>query len=387
MNVMQSSTLSQPHLNEQTLRGLRCRTPFFAFSRRALSDNFHAYQKHLPAKTEICYAMKANSEEPVLRALHETGASFEVASKYELALLKKIRVPAHRIIHGSAVKPTDDICEFVKYGVDRFAFDSEQELLKIAKYAPHARVYVRALVDDRSGCMVNLSEKFGASLNDAIVLLLKAKELGMTPYGISFNVGSQATNARAWARGIKDVSGAMSRLLRRGVKIQVINLGGGFPHSYRPDQVLPTIEEISEHIGEAMKGLPYPVDFIVEPGRGLVANTFALVTSVIGKNRRSNSHWLYLDAGVYNALMESLTCQGNTKYRVASLNGHLSVAKGEFILTGPTGDSLDVIDRSVFLPAETDAGDRLAIYDTGAYTLSLATAFNGFLKPKIKALP
>ena len=386
MNVMQSSTLSQPDLNEQTLRGLRCRTPFFVFSRRALIGNFQAYQKHLPAKTEICYAMKANSEGPVLRTLHETGASFEVASTYELALLKKIGVPSHRIIHGSAVKPTDHIYEFVKYGVDRFAFDSEQELLKIAKYAPHARVYVRALVDDRSDYVCNLSEKFGASLEAAVVLLLKAKELGMTPYGISFNVGSQARNKNAWARGIKDVSGAMTRLLAKGIKIQVVNLGGGFPHSYQHDQSVPIIEEISECIREAMKGLPYPVTFIVEPGRGLVANTFALVTSVIGRNRRSNDHWLYLDAGVYNALMESLTCQLNAKYRVASLNGHSSTFKDEFILTGPTGDGLDVINRSVLLPAETDAGDRLAIYDTGAYTLSLATAFNGFLKPKIKVL-
>lgn len=371
--------------DERKLRNLHNHTPFFIFNKEALLNNLREYQDCLPHQTEICYAMKANSERILLQALYDAGTSFEVASKYELALLKGIKVSAERITYGTSVKPESHIKEFVKYGVNRFAFDSEQELLKIAKLTPGARVYVRTLVDDKSDSVFRMSEKFGVALHEAIILLVKAKELGLVPYGISFNVGSQARNERAWALGIRDVAGAMERLLKNDIKIQVINIGGGFPHSYQDGDGFPHIKEISEHIHTAIKQLPYSVRYMAEPGRGLVANTCALVTTVIGKNRRSNGHWLYLDAGVYNALLESMTCQGRTQYRIDLLSSkHAPGSKKEyFILTGPTGDNLDVINKKELLPAEIKIGDKLLVHDAGAYTFPLSTRFNGFPKPRI----
>jgi len=112
-----------------------------------------------------------------------------------------------------------------------------------------------------------MSEKFGSTLNNAAELLLKAKELNLVPYGISFNVGSQARNKDAWARGIKDVATIMNKLLKSGIKIQVINLGGGFPHNYEKRKKFPFFGEIASSIDAACKFLPYKVNFIAEPGR------------------------------------------------------------------------------------------------------------------------
>jgi ornithine decarboxylase len=362
-------------------------TPFFVFSKKALLDNLKLYKKNLPGKTEICYAMKANSEKIVLEILNKKSVSFEVASKYELALLKEIKVPAKRIIYGTSVKPESHIEEFVKYGVDRFAFDSEQELMKIAKFAPGSRVYVRALVEDKSDSVFTMSKKFGADLSDAHKLMIKAKALGLKPYGISFNVGSQARNEHAWARGIGSIGLLMKKLMDDGINIQIVNLGGGFPFTYRDNEKFPNIEKISKHIIEATKKLPYRINFIAEPGRGLVANTFVLVTSVIGKNPRPNGRWLYLDAGVYNAMMESIASQGSTHYLVEPLAIKNSQSKKEnFILTGPTGDNIDVINKKEPLPKDIESGDKLLIRDVGAYTFPLITKFNGFPKPKIIVL-
>lgn len=360
------------------------KTPFFIFDKKKLLDNFQKYKDWLPENTEICYAMKANSETPVLEALNKAGTNFEVASKYELVLLKKIGVPGERIIYGTSVRPESDIKEFINYGVDRFAFDSLQELLKIHRQAPGVRVYVRVLVDDKSDSVFHMSDKFGASLKEGVSLLIKAKELGLVPYGISFNVGSQARNSRAWARGIHDVSIVMKILLEKGIEIKVINIGGGFPHNYQNNDNIPNIKKISKYLDLACKKLPYPVNYIAEPGRGLVANAFTLITSVIAKNRRLSGYWLYLDAGVYNGLLEAMVWQGSTKYYIKPLSTrNVSKIKERFILTGPTGDSLDIINRVVVLPKDIKVGDKLVIYDTGAYTFTLMTSFNGFPKPEI----
>ncbi len=359
-------------------------TPFFIFYKNILSKNLKEYRKCMPAKTEICYAMKANSEKPVLETLNKAGASFEVSSKYELTLLKKIGVPGKKIIFGTSVRPEDHIKEFVKYGVNRFAFDSSDELLKISRQAPRANVYVRVLVNDKANSVFTMSEKFGTSLKEGVELLVKAKELGLVPYGISFNVGSQARNMHAWERGITDVSIMMENLLSKGIKIKVINIGGGFPFSYQKNDRVPSIREIAKYINRACKKLPYTVNLIAEPGRGLVANTFNLVTSVISKSKRRSRYWLFLDAGAYNALLETMVYQGSTKYRIIPLSDkNFSKTKTHFILTGPTCDSLDVFDSDAELPNNIEVGDKLIIHDTGAYSFSLATAFNGFPKPRI----
>ncbi len=235
---MKEKKPSFPH--KSFLQKIGEKTPFFIFSRQVLLDTIKKYKNYFPEKTEICYAMKANSEKQVLETMHKSGMSFEVASKYELELLKEIHVPAKKIVFGTSIKAEDHIKEFTKYGVDRFAFDSEQELLKIAKYAPGARVYVRMLVNDRSDSVFHMSDKFGTSSENALLLLIKAKELGLIPYGVSFNVGSQARNEYAWARGMKDVSVLMKRLLKKGIKIEVINFSKFFPGS----QVFFPIKEI-----------------------------------------------------------------------------------------------------------------------------------------------
>lgn len=368
------------------IASLRTRTPFFVVSPQAVLHNLTTFLTYLPQQTEICYAMKANSERHVLTLLHQRGASFEVASKYELTVLKAIGVPSARIIFGTSVKPERHIKDFAKYGVDRFAFDSEEELFKIARSAPGSRVYVRAHVDDRSGSVFNLSEKFGTSMEEAVALLMKAKELGLVPYGISFNVGSQAKNVESWARGLRDVAVAMVDLTKRKVEIEVINIGGGFPHSYQDGDQYPSIEEISEHIHAATKQLPYRVSYLAEPGRALVANAFVLVTRVIGRASRANGEWLYLDAGVYNALFESLTCQGSTRYRIKPLTlAKTSEDTCAFIVAGPTGDNLDIVAKGITLPRNVRTGDTLLISDVGAYTFPLITKFNGFPKPKVIA--
>lgn len=359
-------------------------TPFFLLSHETLSHNYNQHKELFPDNTEICYAMKANSEQEVLKTLMNLGSSFEAASLGELSLLKEIGVSAEKIIFGSSVKSAEAIKQFYEFGVRRFAYDNKEELIKIAQNAPHSKVFLRVLVDDRSESVFTMSEKFGAEPRNAVALLSLAKEHALEPYGISFNVGSQAKNAKAWGRGIKDIKKILDTLNKVGISLSVLDLGGGFPHRYENDKAIPTLKEVTDEISIEIKELPYPIKLLIEPGRSMVADACISITSVIGISNRSNGNWVFVDLGVYNGLLEALTCQGSIRYEIEPfLKENKNKKTAQYVLTGPTGDNLDVIHPSVSLPSDIKVGDKLIIWGTGAYSLSLSTEFNGFKKPPL----
>lgn len=363
------------------LQTLKYQTPFFLFSKQKIVDNFKKFKKLFPGSS-VHYAMKANSEPEVLQTLFEAGASFEVASTYELDMLKKIKVPPKKIIYGTSVKPATHIRKFYKFGVDRFAFDSFPEIKKIASVAPHSRVYVRTIAND-AGSVFKFSEKFGTDTASIIPLLSKAKELGLHPYGISFHVGSQASDPMAWANVIVSLRSIIQDLKQMGIILDVLNLGGGYPCKYASSELVPSLEEIVANTLKEYRKFPYKMKLILEPGRGMIADTAVLVASVIARIERRGSTWLFLDAGVYNGLFETMSYQGSTRYPVTSMRGVGDAGESLFELAGPTGDSPDVITRESLLPQDIEVGDKLIFHHVGAYSVGMTTPFNGFPKPDV----
>jgi ornithine decarboxylase len=369
--------ITNDYLTDTTLK-----TPFFVFSRQGLIDRYREFERCFPGAS-IHYAMKANSEPLVLKTLNEAGSGFEAASKYELDLLKKAGVSPKKIIYGTSVKPLDHIKYFRNYGVDVFACDSFTELEKIAAAAPGSKVYVRAVVND-SGSVFKFSEKFGTEIRNIVPLLMRAKDLGLKPYGVSFHVGSQATNPMAWASALKDLKRPLKDLKKAKIDIEYLNMGGGFPCNYASteDDDL-NLQDIASKTLKAYRKLPYQPKIMLEPGRGMVATSGILVASVIGRVERPTHTWLFLDAGVYNALFEAMAYQGSTRYQVSSIWRSFNSGETMFALAGPTGDSPDIITREALLPKDIDIGHRLLFHNVGAYSLVVTSPFNGFPKPKV----
>jgi ornithine decarboxylase len=227
----------------ETLDLSRLGTPFFLIELTRILANLHSFEENFPASS-IYYAMKANSEPAILEALHLAGAGFEIASVFELRLLRDLGVEPERIIYGTAIKPDWHIREAFRYGVGTFAVDSFQEIEKVAVQAPGSEVYVRASVDD-AGSVFRFSEKFGANLSEIIPLLLRSREVGLQPAGISFHVGSQAGYTGAWARSIERLQPLLGELQAMGMPIRILNLGGDTPidtflvRMHRPSRTLP----------------------------------------------------------------------------------------------------------------------------------------------------
>ncbi|HYF10311.1 MAG TPA: type III PLP-dependent enzyme, partial [Candidatus Paceibacterota bacterium] len=166
-------------------------TPFLVVDLDVIASNYASLRTHLP-KAEVFYAVKANPAPEVVRLLTELGSSFDVASPAEIDLVLGSGAKPERISFGNTIKKERDIAYAHARGVRLFAFDSEAELEKIARVAPKSQVFCRILTSNE-GADWPLSRKFGCEIGMARDLLIKARDLGLEPHGVSFHVGSQQT--------------------------------------------------------------------------------------------------------------------------------------------------------------------------------------------------
>jgi ornithine decarboxylase len=351
-------------------------TPVLLLDRASLRRVYARLRAALP-RADCYYAVKANPHPEVLQTLAALGSGFEVSSLVELRAVLELGVPAARVISSNPIKPIPFIQAAHAAGIDRFAVDSRTELVKLAHHAPGSRVYVRLTVDN-SGSEWPLAKKYGASAADAVQLLREARAFGLRPYGLTFHVGSQCVDKESWNSALLLCHEIWRELEDEGITLEMLSLGGGFP--VRHTRPVPSIEEIGRETARVLHSLfpPERVEVSVEPGRALVGEAALLVASVIGKATRGQERWLYLDAGVFNALLEAI--QGFS-YQIRT---ERSGPPRRYVLAGPTCDSVDTISTEVSLP-ELSVGDRVYFLNAGAYTLSYASSFNGFEPPRVVA--
>ena len=359
-----------------------CATPALVFDLDRLRDNFAALRAALPT-AHIYYAVKANPAAPVLDLLHRLGARFDAASINEVRQCLTAGAQPGLISFGNTVKKITAITAAHRAGVDLFAFDSAAELQKIAEAAPGARVFCRLAVS-QEGADWPLSHKFGTDAPTAVALLIKAEQLGLVPYGLSFHVGSQQTGVGAYCDAIGAAALVFSDLRSRGIDLSMLNIGGGFPVRYRDD--IPTMGAFGAAITEALRthfGNHWP-ELIIEPGRALVADAGVVVSEVVLTCPRptdQNRRWVYLDIGRFGGLAE--TEAEAIRYRISAPG--VTGAPQPAVLAGPSCDGVDVLYRETDcpLPADLAAGDHVLIHDTGAYVTSYASqGFNGFTPPE-----
>ena len=225
-----------------------------------------------------------------------------------------------------------------------------------------------------------LSRKFGCEPAMAVDLLAGAKALGLDAYGLSFHVGSQQTDLTQYDKALALSVSLFRDLEARGVKPRMVNMGGGFPSRYRTD--VPSIAAYGQAIREALArhfGDRQP-EVIVEPGRGVVGDAGVIQAEVVlvsEKGGEDARRWVYLDAGKFHGLAE--TMDEAIKYRL--LTSKDGGDTSPVVLAGPTCDSADILyEKTDYrLPTALVAGDKVWILATGAYTTTYsAVGFNGF---------
>jgi ornithine decarboxylase len=352
-------------------------SPFLVMDVAAVVARYADLHRALPDAT-ISYAAKANPLPEIIRALAQIGSSFDVASGPEIEHCLALGVSPRRMSFGHTVKKAAAIADAHASGIQLFSCDSVGELEKIARHAPRANVSVRLLTSGK-GAEWPLSKKFGCDKTMARDLLCHARTLGLTPYGISFHVGSQQTDPGQWEAPIALAAELFQSVRARGIRLHSLNLGGGFPAHYSTP-VLP-ITDYGAAIAQSLVrhfGRNWP-QIVVEPGRYLVADAGIIQTEVVlvaHKSYDDDTRWVYLDCGKFGGLAETMDEAIKYRFRVPGRSGRLTPV----ILAGPTCDSADILyERTCHLPADLLAGDRVQILSAGAYTYTYSSVgFNGF---------
>ncbi|XP_042248249.1 ornithine decarboxylase-like [Thunnus maccoyii] len=362
------------------------------------------YEKHLRWLTNLprvkpFYAVKCNNTPAVIQMLSALDTGFDCASKGEIQMALSLGVTPDKIIYAHTTKPRSHIKYACAHGVDLMTFDSEDELLKISQCHGKAKLVLRIGVDD-SKSLLRLSSKFGARLDTVEKLLERAGELGLEVTGVSFHVGSGCTDSLTFKQAITDARHVFDLANLFGFQMKLLDIGGGF--SGREDFEV-KFEEFSEVINGALDKFFPPdsgVQIIAEPGRYYVESAFTLAVNVIAKrvdidhmaehnNSEENSSdrmMYYINDGVYG----SMSCLINDPAHIdVAPYIHKAVEGSEqryrSVIWGPTCDSTDKITDNYWIP-ELDVGDWLLIDNMGAYSVSLATTFNGFEKAHIYAV-
>lgn len=343
-----------------------------------VAHNWLELARSLP-EARIFYAVKANPANEIVSRLARLGSSFDTASMGEIDLCLRHRVSPDRISFGNTIKKERDIAAAYAKGVRMYAFDSDAELEKIARSAPGSKVYCRVLMECE-GAEWPLSRKFGCEPEMAADLLVRARDLGLDPYGVSFHVGSQQTDLGQYDKALVQTVALFETLRERGIELRMVNMGGGFPSRYRTD--VPSIEAYGAAIREALARRfgDRQLDVIVEPGRGVVGDAGVIQSEVVLVSEKGGSdqrRWVYLDVGKFHGLAE--TMDEAIKYRLQT--PHDGEETSPVVLAGPTCDSADILyEKADYrLPVALKAGDKVCILATGAYTTTYsAVAFNGF---------
>lgn len=345
-------------------------TPLLVLSLEQIEKNYRLLRTHLP-RVKVFYAIKANPHRRILELMRDLGSNFDVASDGEIMELSSLSVDGSRMIYANPMKTVNGLRACRNAGVGKMTFDSAGEIDKMARECPGATVLLRIRIDN-SSAHVDLNKKFGAAREQALELLLKARDAGLDAAGIAFHVGSQTTSADPYLYALDIAREIFEEAAAAGMQLRIMDIGGGFP--IPEPKVRFNLQEMLNQINARLDEDFPGVEIWAEPGRFICGTAVNLITSVIGVTERGGQPWYFLDEGLYGTFSGVLFDQWDFKL--------ISFKEGEQVaatFAGPSCDSLDIMFRGK-MTVRQEEGDLILVPICGAYTSASATTFNGFSK-------
>ena len=291
-------------------------------------------------------------------------------------MVMSLGVEPERIIYAQPCKQTSHLRYARRHGIRKTTFDGADELYKIKEIYPEAQLLLRIVTDDSSS-RCRFSAKYGAPLETTHSLLKLARELELDIVGVSFHIGSGATQPRLFLKALQDSLTVFEEARECGYALELLDVGGGFSSD--------SFDVMSRMLREALdERFPSNIRVIAEPGRYFVATAFAVVCAIIARREVFGDdgklrHMLTLNDGVYGSFMDCLL--SNWQRQPVALRCSSQKVPNEAIqytLWGPTCDGIDQVIDDVHLDRLLAVGDWLLFPDMGAYSLCLSTSFNGF---------
>ncbi len=358
---------------EDMVHACRPSVPVYTLNPKQIEDTAAGFVQAFSGKT--MFAVKTNPHPIAIANLYKGGVHrFDVASLEEMRLVRSV-APKAELYFMHPIKSSESIrAAYYEFGVRSFVLDHHDELSKILRETNNAsdlNLFVRLGLPKNANASIDLSAKFGA-MPDMATSLLRACREHCVKLGLAFHVGTQISDAAAYANAIHIVRGVLER---SAVRVDSLDIGGGFPVPYA-DEDVPSIHTCLDVVRTALQCARLDhMELLAEPGRALVAQGGSLVVRV--EARRGNR--LYINDGTYGGLFDAGKWL-NTRFPVQAIRGHgaFDDALEAYSLAGPTCDSLDMMEGPFMLPADIREGDWIEVKNTGAYSQSMRTNFNGF---------
>jgi diaminopimelate decarboxylase len=361
-------------------------TPFYCYSTATLTRHYDVFKRSFgDLPVSICYAVKANSNQAVLKTLANRGAGMDVVSEGELRRARAAGVGADKITFSGVGKTAAEIAYALDEDIFCFNVESEAELIAIAELAQakgrHARIAIRVNpdVDARTHAKISTGKaenKFGIPIGRARDVYRQAASLpGIEVTGLDIHIGSQITDLEPFDNAFALIAEFLAVLARDGHAIDHIDLGGGLGIPYRPQDEGSAFHPdlyaalVRRHFGASGRQL------IFEPGRLILGNAGILVTRVIYVKQTEAKTFVIVDAGMNDLVRPTLY---DAHHEIIPVAPHAGAREIIADVVGPvceTGDFL-ALDRAMPQPAP---GDLLAVLSAGAYGAVQAGTYNSRL--------
>ncbi len=354
-------------------------TPLYVYSRGAIEKQYGAFEEAFRKLAhQICFSVKANSNIAVLRLLANMGAGADVVSGGELFRARAAGISPMGIVYSGVGKRPSEMKQALEAEILLFNIESVQELEQLNHVAGligrRARIACRInpSVDPRVHPYVATGlkqSKFGIPVEEAReVYRMAASMKHIEVVGVDFHIGSQLTEIEPFRQAIDVARELIHDLRRDGHDIRCLDLGGGLGIQYSNENP-PSPLRYGEMVCEALKD--DDVTLILEPGRNLVGNAGALLSTVLYTKRNDSKRFVVVDAAM-NDLLRPSHYEAYHKILPVMEQGRRSQVVD---VVGPICESGDFLARERKLP-ELRKGDLLSVMSVGAYGFSMASTYN-----------
>ena len=358
-------------------------TPFYLYSTATLTRHFQLFDEALSGMDHmVCYAMKAASNQAILKTLAELGAGMDVVSGGEYARAKAAGVSGDKIVFSGVGKTRAEIHQVLEGGIRQFNVESEPEMriisevaTRLGKTAP-ITVRVNPDVDAKTHEKIATGKsenKFGIPIAKAREVYAEAASLpGIEIIGIDVHIGSQLTDLAPYELAYQKVAELTEQLRADGHTIKRLDLGGGLGIPYaRSNEAPPLPSEYGALIKRTVGHLGCEIE--IEPGRLIAGNAGILVSRVIYVKQGEGRQFLILD-GAMNDLIRPAMYDAYHDI-VPVLEPEPGVDQQPYDIVGPVCESGDTFAKNRMMPPLAD-GDLVAFRSAGAYGAVMSSEYN-----------
>jgi diaminopimelate decarboxylase len=358
-------------------------TPFYCYSTATLERHYQVMDKALSGTDHmICYAMKANSNQAVIKTMAAQGAGMDVVSEGELRRALMAGVPARKIVFSGVGKTAREMALALKEGIACFNVESEPELELLSTVATRigqrASVSIRVNpdVDARTHAKITTGKadnKFGISWTRASEVYGRAAKLpGLDVAGIDMHIGSQITDLGPFEKAYVLMAELTKQLMAEGHNIRHLDLGGGLGVPYRGDNDVPPHPDEYGAMVKRVLG-PLGLKLVLEPGRMFVGNAGILVTRVIYVKDTDAKIFIIQDGAMNDLIRPTLYDAYHDIWPVTESrkDGAMIVAD----VVGGVCETGDYFAKDRRMP-RPDQGDLLALMTAGAYGAVQSGTYN-----------